>query len=394
MTVWDELVGQDRAVKTLQDAAAAAREVVDAAGPGTGMTHAWVFTGPPGSGRSTAARAFAAALQCTGDVPGCGVCHACHTVLRGTHPDVDVVRPPGLHHLTDDIRRLVRLAALAPANGRWQVVVIEDADRLEGPDLAWRPANALLKAIEEPTPRTVWILCAPSLEDVLPTIRSRCRPVGLVTPPVAAVADVLVRRDGVEPEMAMFAARAAQSHVGRARRLATDEASRDRRTHVLAIASRLNGVGACLTAAADLVEAAGEEADAATGDRDAEETAGLALALGQGSSRGLDSSGRAQLKDLEKQQKRRATRTARDILDLALLDLVGLYRDVLAIQLGSGVEPANPDLTAEIRTLALAGTPEATLRRIESILECRTLLAGNVSPLLAVEAMVLSLRAA
>jgi DNA polymerase-3 subunit delta' len=215
-----------------------------------------------------------------------------------------------------------------------------------------------------------------------------------VTPPVAAVADVLVRRDGVEPEMAIFAARAAQSHVGRARRLATDQASRDRRTHVLAIASRLNGVGDCLTAAADLVAAAGEEADVATGGRDAEETAGLALALGQGSSRGLDSSGRAQLKDLEKQQKRRATRTARDILDLALLDLVGLYRDVLAVQLGSGVEPANPDLTADIRALADAGTPEATLRRIESILECRTLLAGNVSPLLAVEAMVLSLRAA
>ena len=246
--------------------AAAAREVVDGTGPGTGMTHAWVFTGPPGSGRSTAALAFAAALQCTtpGGEPGCGHCHACRTVLEGNHPDVEVVRPPGLHHLTDDIRHLVRGAVLSPASGRWQVVIVEDADRLEGPDLAWRPANALLKAIEEPAPRTVWILCAPSLEDVLPTIRSRCRPVGLVTPPADAVADVLVRRDGVDPATAAFAARAAQSHVGRARRLALDEASRLRRAEVLRIPASLLDVGACLVAAANLVDAADEEAQVAT----------------------------------------------------------------------------------------------------------------------------------
>ncbi len=222
--VWADLVGQARVVDQLRAAALAAREVVDGTGPGLGMTHAWVFTGPPGSGRSTAALAFAAALQCTtpGTEPGCGQCHACRTVQDGTHPDVEVVRPPGLHHLTDDIRHLVRGAVLSPASGRWQVVVVEDADRLEGPDLAWRPANALLKAIEEPAPRTVWILCAPSLEDVLPTIRSRCRPIGLVTPAPEAVAEVLVRRDGIDPATAAFAARAAQSHVGRARRLALD----------------------------------------------------------------------------------------------------------------------------------------------------------------------------
>jgi DNA polymerase-3 subunit delta' len=305
---------------------------------------------------------------------------------------VEVVRPPGLHHLTDDIRQLVRRASLSPSNGRWQVVVLEDADRLEGPDLAWRPANALLKAIEEPSPRTVWILCAPSPEDVLPTIRSRCRMVGLVTPTVDEVARVLVRRDGVDPSMAAFAARAAQSHVGRARRLATDEASRIRRSEVLTVPMQLQHIGAALTAASNLVEAADEEAGEGVGQRDAQETDELATALGQGSSKGLDAQGRSQLKDLEKQQKRRATRNQRDVLDLALLELVGFYRDVLTVQLAAAVPVANIDVEPDIRKLAAQGSPERTLQRIETVLECRTLLAGNVAPLLAVEAMTLALR--
>jgi DNA polymerase-3 subunit delta' len=394
VSVWDDLVGQEHVVDQLSAAARAAREVVAGSGPGQGMTHAWVFTGPPGSGRSTAARAFAAALQCSdqGAGPGCGTCHACQTALGGTHPDVQLVRPPGLHHLTDEIRQLVRRAALSPSDGRWQVVIVEDADRLEGPDLAWRPANSLLKAIEEPSPRTVWILCAPSLEDVLPTIRSRCRPIVLRTPSPEAVAEVLVRRDGVDQAMASFAARAAQSHVGRARRLATDEASRLRRAEILKMPGQMVNVGACLTAAANLVDAAEEEAGAATLTRDADETERLSLALGQGSSRGLDAGSRAQLKDLEKQQKRRATRTQRDILDLALLELVAFYRDVLTIQLGADVPLANVDVETALLAAARGSHPERTLERIEAILACREALASNVSPLLAAEAMTLALR--
>jgi len=394
MSVWDDLVGQERVVDQLAAAARAAREVVAGTGPGLGMTHAWVFTGPPGSGRSTAARSFAAALQCSDGQgePGCGRCHACQTALGGTHPDVRVVRPAGLHHLTDDIRTLVRQAALSPSDGRWQVVIIEDADRLEGPDLAWRPANSLLKAIEEPSPRTVWVLCAPSLEDVIATIRSRCRSVALRTPPAQAVAEVLVRRDGIDQAMASFAARAAQSHVGRARRLATDEASRLRRAEIMKMPGQMVSVGACLTAAANLVDAAEEEAGVATVARDAAETERLALALGQGSSKGLDASSRAQLKDLDKQHKRRATRTHRDILDLALLELVAFYRDVLSIQLGARVELANVDVETALLAAARSCHPERTLQRIESVLACRAALASNVAPLLAAEAMTLSLR--
>jgi DNA polymerase III subunit delta' len=391
--VWADIVGQRRVVEQLGAAAVAAREVVAGRGPGVGMTHAWLLTGPPGSGRSTAAIAFAAALQCTDpDVVGCGRCHACRTVLGGSHPDVQVVRPPGLHHLTDNVRELVLRSALSPSSGRWQVVVMEDADRLEGPDLAWRPANALLKAIEEPAPRTVWVLCAPSLEDVLPTIRSRCRQIGLVTPPAAAVAEVLVRRDGVDPATAAFAARVAQSHVGRARRLALDEASRLRRAEVLRIPAALVDIGSCLVAAANLVDAADEEAVAQTAERDAAETEALAVALGQGSSRGLDTQGRAQLKDLERLHKRRATRTQRDLLDIALLDLAGFYRDVLTVQVGAPVDVANVDVAGDIRRVAEASTPERSVERIEAVLACRAAVAGNVAPLLAVEALTLALR--
>ena len=387
MTVWDDLVGQERVVEQLQASAAAAREVVSGTGPGLGMTHAWVFTGPPGSGRSTAARAFAAALQCTDETvaAGCGQCHACLTALGGTNPDVELVRPPGLHHLTDDIRHLVRRAALSPSGARWQVVIIEDADRLEGPDLAWRPANSLLKAIEEPSPRTVWILCAPSLEDVLPTIRSRCRPIVLRTPPPDAVAEVLVRRDGVDRAMASFAARAAQSHVGRARRgggaggvVVHPPADVLERTEHQRVTVLVHDVV--------IEDLAADGAGAATSSRDSAEHDQLSVALGQGSSKGLDAGSRAQLKDLEKQQKRRATRTQRDILDLALLELVAYYRDVLVIQLESRVPLANVDVESALLATARGSHAERTLERIESILACREALASNVAPLLAAEA--------
>lgn len=402
MPVWEDLVGQDRVQAQLAAAARDADVLVTAAEqgapppPASKMTHAWLFTGPPGSGRATAARAFAAALQCVspdralGGEPGCGFCDGCHTTMAGTHADVEIVRTDLLSIGVKETRDLVRRAQLSPAVGRWQVIVLEDADRLtEG------AGNVLLKAVEEPAPRTVWLLCAPSLEDVLPTIRSRCRHLSLTTPSVAAVADVLVRRDGVEPAAAAAAARATQGHIDRARRLATDEAARARRAAVLKLPLRVDDVGGCLKAAQELVDAAAEDAKQVAEEVDTKETEELRAALGAGAGAGgrLPRGTAGVMKELEDRQKRRRTRTQRDSLDLALTDLTGFYRDVLALQLGSAVAIANEDIRPDLDRLARASGPERTLRRIEAVIACRQALDRNVAPLLAVEAMTMALRA-
>jgi DNA polymerase-3 subunit delta' len=384
--VWADLVGQERTVEVLHRTAEAAA-AVQGGGPGEGMTHAWLFTGPPGSGRSTAARAFAAALQCPR--LGCGDCEACHTTLGGTHADVQVVNTRKLSIGVDDARSLVSRAARHPSGGRWQVMVIEDADRLT--DSA---ANALLKALEEPTDRTVWLLCAPAVDDVLPTIRSRCRHLSLRTPPTAAVADVLVRRDDVDPAMAAFAARAAQGHIGRARRLATDEQARLRRHDVMRLPLSLNDLSAALGAAAELVQAATDEANETTGLVAASETEDMRRALGVGPGSRQPGGAAAALKELEGEQKKRATRAKRDGIDRALVDLAGFYRDVLAVQAGADVELVNDEMRDAITSVARGSTPETTLRRIDAVLRAREQIELNVAPLLAVEAMTVALRGA
>jgi DNA polymerase-3 subunit delta' len=382
--VWVDLVGQQPAVAVLRRAAAAA-EAGRHGEPGTGMTHAWLVTGPPGSGRSTAARAFAAALQCPNG--GCGECPACHTVLAGTHADVEVVNTRKLSIGVPDARALVSRAARYPSGGRWQVMVVEDADRLTDP-----AGNALLKAIEEPTPHTVWLLCAPAVEDVLPTIRSRCRHLSLRTPPTEAVAEVLVRRDGVDPAMAAFAARAAQGHIGRARRLATDEDARLRRHAVLRLPLSLGELSGALQAAGDLVDAATAEANEQAATLATTEAEEMRRGLGVGPGGRQPAGAAAALKDLEKEQKARATRTKRDSIDRALVDLAGFYRDVLAVQADAAVELVNDEMRDAVVGIARASTPESTLRRIDAILAARTAIGANVAPLLAVEAMTVGLR--
>ncbi|HTZ43763.1 MAG TPA: DNA polymerase III subunit delta' [Jatrophihabitans sp.] len=393
MSVFDALIGQDAAVAELSRAAEAAGAVIDGrpAQPGA-MTHAWLFTGPAGSGRSVAAKALAAAVQCDRQPAGCGSCASCHSVLAGTHPDVRQVVPEGLSIGVNEMRAVVGLSARRPSLGRWQVVVIEDADRLtEG------AANALLKAIEEPPDRTMFLLCAPSThpDDVIVTIRSRCRVVGLRIPPAAAIDRVLVA-DGIDPETAEWAAQASGGHVGRARRLARDGEARARRRAVLAIPAQLTSLNACFEAADHLVKAAEAEAKALHEDLDSSETEDLKVALGSGGTgKGAAAAARGSagaLKELERRQKSRATRLQRDALDRALVDLASFYRDVLLVQAGAQVPAAHPDFAAEVRTVARSIDQAGALGRLDEVLACREAIELNVKPKIAVEAMTAALR--
>jgi DNA polymerase III subunit delta' len=399
--VWADVVGQPSVVAELAATAApaaAAAPTSGGSGEQAGMTHAWLFTGPPGSGRSVAARAFAAALQCTGasasaGPPGCGGCHDCRTVLAGTHPDVRTIVPEGLSISVAEMRALVQAASRRPVAGRWQIVVIEDADRLtEG------ASNALLKVVEEPPARTVFLLCAPSdhPEDVSVTIRSRCRLVSLRTPSAAAIADVLHRRDGVDATTADWAASVCGGHVGRARRLATDPEARSRREAVLNVPRALRAEIGVLAAADALVAAAETEARTQTEARDDAERTELETALGKGGTgKGVAAATRGAsgaLRDLERRQKSRATRTQRDSLDRALVDLAGFYRDALTVSFGAAVPLTHPDRSADIHAAARAHTPEAILRRLEAVLACRQAIELNVKPRIAVEALVTVLK--
>ncbi|MCG8924569.1 DNA polymerase III subunit delta' [Lentzea sp. DG1S-22] len=395
MSVWDEVVGQPDAVATLSAAAEAAAAIVAGGTPAPGvMTHAWLFTGPPGSGRSSTARAFAGALECvvTDDRPGCGECTGCRTTLHGTHADVRVVAPEGLSISVAEMRSLVQISARRPTSGRWQVVIIEDADRLtEG------AANALLKAVEEPPERTVFLLCAPSdhPDDVSVTIRSRCRLVSLGSPRPAAIASALEAVDGVSPEMAQWAASVCGGHVGRARRLAADEQSRARREAVLRIPLALRRPGDVFTCADELIKAAEEDASTANEARNEAEREALETAMGAGGTgKGTAAATRGAkgaLKDLEKRQKSRATRTQRDSLDMALVDLAGFYRDALVVKTGSEAALMHPDRAGDSRTAAAQWSSESILRRLEAVLACREAIEVNVKPRIAVEAMVTTL---
>jgi DNA polymerase-3 subunit delta' len=376
MSVWRDVIGQDAAVATLQRA-------VDEV---SAMTHAWLLTGPPGSGRSVAARAFAGALECPNH--GCGDCRECRTAVDGTHADVDVIATEGLSIKVEQARELAAMSALRPSVGPWRVIIIEDADRLTE-----RAADALLKAIEEPVARTVWVLCAPSLEDVVITIRSRSRHVRLRTPPVEAVAELLHRRDGVELPMALYAARAAQSHVGLARRLARDESARIRRRDVVGLAVRIRGVGDAVGAAADLASIAEEESTAAAAERDGAERQRLLEVLGADpAARTQPPHIRSQLTGLERDQKARATRHSRDVLDRSLVDLLSVYRDALVLHSGAAVGLVNQDSLTLVQTLARSMSPEQLLVAMDAIGTARDRIGLNVAPLLALEAMAISLR--
>ncbi|MFY8169050.1 MAG: DNA polymerase III subunit delta' [Candidatus Nanopelagicus sp.] len=381
MSVFGSLIDQTEVISILKDAVEASRMVDNKT---QSMTNTWLFTGPPGSGRSNAAIAFAAALVCKDG--GCSKCNDCMSTIIGTHADVELIKTAGLSIKIDEVRELISRASWAPSVANYRVVVMEDADRLTE-----SAANALLKVIEEPGLRTIWLLCAPTLTDVLPTIRSRCRHLSLRTPSTKAIAKLLIERDGVESSTADFVARASGGHIGRARRLATDSTARENRSNIMKLPFMIKDVSSAFKAAQFLVDAAKADALVDAEKKDEDEISKLKEAWGATGSK-LVAGGAKVVKELEKEQKSRSTRMVRDYLDRALLDLSTLYRDVLLVQSNSVDSLINQDLISQINQLAQATKPEQTIRKIEAILKTRRNLAQNAAPLLLIEALMCELR--
>ena len=380
-SVFDDLVGQEHIVEILKGAVAASRTGEES----QEMTHAWVFTGPPGSGRSSAAVAFAQALICPNN--GCGTCSDCNSTKTHGHPDVEIIRTEGLSIKVEEVRELLTRVAWAPSMGGWRVVVMEDADRLTE-----SAANALLKAIEEPGTRTVWLLCAPTLHDVLPTIRSRCRHLQLRTPSLDAVTNVLINRDHIAPGMADFAARVSQGHIGRAKYLATNESVRSNRKTIMQLPLQLGSLAAAFQAAQTLVDLATTEANASSDERDEKEVEKLQEAYGKGATgRGMATGGAKAVKELEKEQKSRSTRMVRDSIDGALLDIATFYRDVMMVQSGNTDSMINTDMREQIESYAAKSPSHSTINKINAISDARENLARNSAPLVTCEALMCQL---
>lgn len=375
-SVWDELTGQDQAIATLRSAA-------EAGADSSAMTHAWLITGPPGSGRSNLAYAFAAALLASDAPDRTAAVH--RQVLARSHPDLGVLSSDRVIIAIDEVRALVASSQFSPSTAPYRVMVIEDADRMTE-----RTSNVLLKALEEPPPRTVWILCAPSEADLIPTIRSRVRSVRLRVPSVEAVAALIAHRDGVDPELAVESARHAQSHIGMAQRLATNASARSRRAETIQLALAVASTADAVAAATRLLAIAGDDAASLTTERDDAEREAALRSLGVEPGGTVPPALRAQLKAMEEDQKRRATRSLRDGIDRILLDLLSLFRDILVTQLGATVDLVNIAVADELRRAAAQSTAAQTLATLDAITVARNRIESNVSAALALEAMMIA----
>lgn len=368
---WTDVWGQDDAVETLRSAAS---------DRGT-LSHAWLITGPPGSGRSTLAYAFAAAL--IADSPDDE--QTMRQVLAGTHPDVTALRTEKVIITIKEARALVERSYFAPSAGRYRVIVVEDADRM-----VERTSNVLLKALEEPPENTVWVLCAPSEADLLPTIRSRVRSLRLREPDVDDVAKLIVQRTGADEAVAEQAARHSQRHIGMAQRLATDDAARRRRDTTLRSVLAIRGVGSAVEVAGEIIQVATDDAKALTAERDASERASLLRTVGVAEGQAVPPALRPQISALEEDQKQRAKRSLRDGIDRALTDLQSMYRDVVMLQYGRRDDLINRELREDLSALADAWPVTRTLVVLDHLAETRAALERNIAPTLALESLLVT----
>jgi DNA polymerase-3 subunit delta' len=369
--VFSSLVGQEVAIAQLERALTSNET-------GNEMTHAWLFTGPPGSGRSVISLAFAAALVCK--KKGCGDCNDCLTALSGTHQDVEIMKIDGLTIKVDEIREVVSRANWTTSISNWRVIVVEDSDRMTE-----SAANALLKSLEEAGSSTVWLLSAPSSDDVLPTIRSRCRQVQLRIPTTTEIKDFLISTLNSTPQEAEQAARISQGHIGKARAFIIDKSLRDLRRIIFEILLNATTESKAISAASKIVDLA-EERVAAKLTEELEKEIQEAKNIYQGTSRGFITGGSKALKELERDQKLKTTRAIKDEIDSYLIDYSSFIRDCLLMN-GPWI---NTDLSEHIKVFQSKNREEDLSQLLSLVSNSRAKLATNASQSLVLETLFLS----
>ncbi len=381
MSVWDSIVGQQQVVEQLK---------AIASGDPKAIAQSWLICGPPGSGRSNVARAFAAALESPDHGLGDEPTKAAQQVLAGTHPDVTVLATNKVTIGIDEVRDIITTSEQMPSTAPWRIIIIEDVDRM-----LERTTNVLLKEIEEPSEHTIWLLCAPSAQDVLPTIRSRTRIVNLAVPSTQAVAAFLEQNGGFEPKLAVRAARLAEGHVGIARLYAKNEQVMSDRDELIVGVLGLRRASDAVLLAGNLIDNAKAQAEAEVKVKAAEAEADFRRVNGLGAKDRIPPKLRGAYNAIAKKDelKRQTTRLTRDVLDRALNSIASIYRDVAVLQNNAedSVGLINLENRSSITELSVRLTRGGAVRRLEDIAVARRRLAGNGNPVLVFEALFCSL---
>lgn len=381
MSVWDSLVGQKPVIDMLSRIAQ---------GDPSQITQSWLICGPPGSGRSNMARAFAAALESPDHGMSAEPTRVTQQVLAGTHPDVTVLTTNKVTIGIDQVREIITTSEQMPATAPWRIIIIEDVDRM-----LERTTNVLLKEIEEPAEHCIWLLCAPSAQDVLPTIRSRTRIVNLAVPSTQAVAGFLTSTANVEPKVAQRAARLAEGHIGIAKLYATDERVMSDRDELVVGVLNLARASDAVLLAGNLIDNAKAQAEADANRITAGQEAEFRRINGLAPSDRIPPKLRGAFNQIAKKDdvKRLVTRRTRDVLDRALNSIASIYRDVAVLQNNAedSVGLINLENRSSITELSVRLNRAGAVTRLDEVAHARKRLAGNGNPLLVFESLFCAL---
>ena len=381
MSVWDSIVGQQQVVEQLK---------AIASGDPKAIAQSWLICGPPGSGRSNMARAFAAALESPDHGMSAEPTRVTQQVLAGTHPDVTVLTTNKVTIGIDQVREIITTSEQMPATAPWRIIIIEDVDRM-----LERTTNVLLKEIEEPAEHCIWLLCAPSAQDVLPTIRSRTRIVNLAVPSTQAVAGFLTSTTNVEPKVAQRAARLAEGHIGIAKLYATDERVMSDRDELVVGVLNLARASDAVLLAGNLIDNAKAQAEADANRITAGQEAEFRRINGLAPSDRIPPKLRGAFNQIAKKDdvKRLVTRRTRDVLDRALNSIASIYRDVAVLQNNAedSVGLINLENRSSITELSVRLNRAGAVTRLDEVAHARKRLAGNGNPLLVFESLFCAL---